>query len=308
MNEFDLISEFFQQRFDSSLDINQGGDDCAAIVLPSQSTQHLSIDTMVAGRHFFENMPAFDIGYRALATAASDLAAAGAKPWWFSLALSLPDCDTEWLDQFSRGLKTLADELGIQLIGGDTTRGPLTISVQVAGLSPDHSSLTRSGANDGDLLCVGGSVGDAAGGLQQWGKADANDYLKQRYCRPKPQCDLGVALQGRASSCIDISDGLLAEAQHIAKASKVGLNIDVEALPISSPLLTAFGKEQATEFALCGGDDYRLLFTVPSNYIQQLSEQWPTIRSIGEVRSGEGVYLINSPKDITAYQSGFTHF
>lgn len=307
MDEFGLIRHYFQRGFNNSLDITGGNDDCAAVV-STQAVQHLSIDTMVAGVHFFEAMNPADIAHRALATAASDLAAAGAKPEWFSLALTLPHVEETWLAAFSQGLKNVAASIDIQLIGGDTTKGPLTITVQVAGTTDGLHNLHRSAAEVGELLVVSGELGSAAGGLAQWSEQNPDALLRAAYTQPRPQVALGQALYGKASSCIDISDGLLADARHIATASSCQLQIDCQQLPINAALVQAFGPEQATLMALTGGDDYQLLFTLKPSQKAWLDTLPQKTTVIGQVISGEGVSLINSQGLTLPKKLGFNHF
>lgn len=309
MDEFALIKRYFQTPFNSSLDLTGGGDDCAVLSLPEAYRQVISVDTMVEGRHFPADMAAEDIAFRALAVAASDLAAMGAKPWWFTLALSLPEASEPWLKAFSEGLKTLADDLGIQLIGGDTTRGPLTVSVQVAGLLPLQQCLYRSTAKVGDIIAVTGTLGDSAGGLSQWGHTQADAFLRQRYARPTPRIDAGQKLLNFASSCVDISDGLLADAAHIAERSGVSMRINVEQLPISTALKTQMGEALARQYACSGGDDYELCFTIAPQQLALLALTDLSFRCIGEVRAGTAVVLVNNNGEtLTSPSTGYNHF
>lgn len=309
MDEFALIKRYFQTPFQHSLDATGGSDDAAVLELPANSRQVISVDTMVEGRHFYPDMAPDDIAYRALAVAVSDLAAMGAKPWWFTLALSLPDVNEAWLQGFSRGLKTLADALPIRLIGGDTTRGPLSISVQVAGLLPLDQGLYRRGAQLGDIVAVTGYLGDAAGGLAQWRQADADPYLRQRYCRPTPQLGNGQQLLALASSCVDISDGLLADAGHIAARSGVALQLDYACLPISRALEAAVGLRQARLLAATGGDDYELCFTIAPSKLPALAATAMPYHRIGTVKAGAGVQLCTNDGALVPITShGYNHF
>ena len=312
MDEFALIRRYFQQAFDRSLDVTGGADDCATLILPPDKVQHLSIDTMVENVHFYADMPSRDIGHRALATALSDLAAMGAKPWWCSLALTLPSFDEAWLAGFSEGFANLAKQHNVQLIGGDTTKGPLTISVQVAGLSSSDAYLTRRGAKVGDFVCVTGSLGDAAGGLKQGYDAEPNSYLRQRYAAPTPRCDFAAALAPLATAGIDISDGLLADLGHIAKGSNCAIEIDAEQLPISPALAQNFDAATASRYALSGGDDYELCFSIsPSTLasVKALASSFDlAVSVIGQVKQGEGVTVVRSGQSVAIEQSGYNHF
>lgn len=229
MNEFELIRRYF-----AAARCAQGGDgvvlgigdDCALLALPAGEQLAVSTDTLVAGVHFPESCDAFLLGQRALAVSASDLAAMGATPLAFTLALTLPSANESWLAEFARGLQTMAQSCSLALVGGDTTRGPLSLTLTVFGRVPNGQALLRSGAQVGDLLCVGGELGDAAGALplvlgQREAAADISEALLARYWSPQPQLALGQALRGRATAALDISDGLLADCGHIAKASQV---------------------------------------------------------------------------------------
>lgn len=313
MDEFALIRHYFQRDFNRSLDLTGGNDDCASLTVPAGFCQHLSIDTMVQGVHFTNDMPAYDVGFRALATAASDLAAMGAKPFWFSLALTLPDLDEPWLAAFAAGMADLAKTLGIQLIGGDTTRGPLTISVQVAGLTPEKQFMCRANANAGELVCVTGFLGEAAGGLRQWQQPGYDQYLRDRYTKPVPRCEFGQLLRHYASACIDISDGLLADAQHIASASGFAMAIDCDKVPVSELMLNQFGAESALTMALVGGDDYELCFTIDSAKLTLLKSRQAKAKDvpiavIGKVETGAGLKLLRDGQYIDFKDKGFNHF
>lgn len=317
VSEFDLIERYFAPlacHLDESV-LASTGDDCAVIIPPPDTSVCFSIDTMVEGVHFPKGAPPSDLAYRGLAAALSDLAAMGATPAFFTLALTLPDADSEWLEHFSAGLKVLVDQYKFPLLGGDTTRGHLTISIQVHGFL-SKPALLRSGAQVGDILAVTGTLGDAGAALEllpfvksasKVFSADEN-YLLARYYRPSPRIEHGQLLLECASSCIDISDGLLAEAEHISKKSSVGILIDSSLLPLSAELLGFKGLETAKKLALTSGDDYELLFTVPKNKWSDLVSVLPTgsVTEIGLVKSGYGVELdgIDSHK----FKKGFKHF
>lgn len=301
--EFDLIARYFL-GLDQGPGVTLGnGDDAALLSLRGDEELAVSSDMMVEGRHFPKDSPASEIAYRAVACAASDLAAMGARPLGFTLAISLPDSDSQWLAAFRCGLADVVSDLSLPLVGGDLTRGPLTISVQVMGAVPATQALTRSGANIGDSVWVSGYLGDAAAGLAILEeRADApepvREYLLNRFWRPQPALGLGQLLREVATSAIDISDGLLADCAHIALASNAGIELDVEAIPLSQNMLEVCSGDQALQWALSGGDDYVLVFTAPD------SRQVPDdCFCIGEVVAGSGVKC-DAPRD----QSGYRHF
>ena len=278
MGEFELIERYFRsaagqlpQRHGVALGI---GDDAAVLELPAGRQLVAAIDTLVEGRHFPAGCAPRSVGHRALAVNLSDLAAMGAEPAWLLLALTLPSADPAFLDGFSQGLFELARKHGVVLVGGDTTAGPLSMSVQVLGSVPAGEAIARSGGSPGDLLYISGTPGDAAAGLQhllqaQPGRAEAGvsdphvQNLLQRFLFPEPRVELGLALRGLASACIDVSDGLAADACKLAAASGCGASIEVERLPLSTALLHSSDPARAAAYALTGGDDYELCFTVP---------------------------------------------
>ena len=317
MGEFELIRNYFaaapcaQTGEGVALGI---GDDCALLTLPPGEQLAVSTDTLVAGVHFPEVCDPFLLGQRALAVSASDLAAMGAAPSAFTLALTLPSVDSGWLQDFARGLNLMAQSCSLRLVGGDTTRGPLSLTLTVFGHVPTGKALTRGGAQVGDLLCVGGDLGEGAGALalvlkQRTAPAAITEPLLARYWSPQPQLALGQALRGKATAALDISDGLLADCGHIALASGVRLRIERERLPLSAALLGLLEKDAAQQAALSGGDDYVLAFTLPSAFLPGLLDAgWP-IRVIGAVEAGQGVVLIDADgQDITPLTRGYQHF
>lgn len=282
-DEFSLIDKYFAPLSDKI------GDDCALIDIPAGMRLVTSVDTLVENTHFYSDAPPYQIGYRAVVTALSDLAAMGAQPTALTLALTLPDSDESWLHQFSQGLAEALENHQVELIGGDTTRGPLTITVQVFGAVPADNMLTRAGGQAGDKIYVSGPLGDAAAALTvmngDWpGARQYREYLLLRFYQPMPRIDLGVQLLDIASACIDISDGLLADAHHLGKASGVKLHIEEDQVPLSTALLSVTDQRQAKQWALTGGDDYELLFTVPANNTDQVPAECVCI---GEVVAGE---------------------
>ena len=266
VTEFDLIRRYFHWQ-DTPDSVRVGvGDDAAILRLPVGQELVVSVDTFNAGVHFPHETPPHAIGYKALAVNLSDLVAMGATPAWFTLALSLPEANTEWLAEFARGMQQLAQQHNIFLVGGDTTRGALSITVQVMGFVPTGQGLLRKAAQHNDLICVTGTLGDAAAGLAVVQQrltlpSVAADYCVQRLNYPTPRNALATLLRTHAHACMDISDGLLADIGHILRASEMGARLDYHALPFSSALL-ALPEAQRVRFALTGGDDYELVFTI----------------------------------------------
>ncbi|TDR47269.1 thiamine-phosphate kinase [Pseudomonas brenneri] len=317
MGEFELIRTYF-----AAAPCAQGGegialgigDDCALLAVPPGEQLAISTDTLVAGVHFADPCDPFLLGQRSLAVAVSDLAAMGAYPLAFTLALTTPTVAADWLQRYAQGLNAMAQRCGVGLVGGDTTRGPLSLTVTVFGRVPAGLALTRSGAQPGDLLCVGGDLGNAAGALplvlgQRSAAAQIAEPLLGHYWSPQPQLALGMALRGKATSALDISDGLLADCGHIAKASDVSLVIERQRLPLSAALLAFLGDEQARSAALSGGDDYVLAFTLPPTELGPLlAEGWP-VHVVGRVEAGAGVRLLDAGgHDITPAVRGYQHF
>ena len=317
MGEFELIRNFF-----AAAPCAQGGegvalgigDDCALLDVPFGEQLAISTDTLVAGVHFADPCDPFLLGQRSLAVAASDLAAMGATPLAFTLALTLPAVEADWLQAFARGLNLMAQGCGLRLIGGDTTRGPLCLTLTVFGRIPRGQALTRSAARSGDLLCVGGELGNAAGALplvlgQRSATPAIAEPLLAHYWSPQPQLALGQALRGKASSALDISDGLLADCGHIALASKVRLLIENDRIPVSLALQEFLGDADAQQAALSGGDDYVLAFTLAAVELPTLlADGWP-IHVIGRVVEGQGVGLLDvDGRDITPGIRGYQHF
>jgi thiamine-monophosphate kinase len=314
MNEFELIDHFFKSktsRHDVALGI---GDDAALLSPPNDTLLAASMDTLVAGIHFPDGTQPELIGHKSLAVNLSDLAAMGAEPAWAMLALTLPKADEKWLAGFAKGFFNLAQQYQVQLIGGDTTHGPLSITVQVQGFVPQGKALKRSGAKPGDKIYVSGTLGDAGTGLQL---AEFKKYLSEteqqfvlhRLNSPMPRIALGVALRDVATSAIDISDGLLADLGHILKASKSGAVIHADKIPLSTAL-SKLPAAEAVSFALTAGDDYELCFTIP--YTQE-SRILPIIQAtgvvctcIGEITNLPGLRIEGQTGRLN--QSGYQHF
>lgn len=317
MGEFELIRRYFASAACAAggeavaLGI---GDDCALLAPKAGEQLAISTDTLVVGVHFPADCDPFLLGQRALAVSASDLAAMGAAPIGFTLALTLPQADPAWLEGFARGLNQKAQECALTLIGGDTTRGPLAMTVTVFGGAPAGQALTRAGARPGDLLCVGGPLGEAGGALplvlgEMTAEPAIAEPLLARYWSPQPQLDFGQALRGKASAALDISDGLLADCGHIARASGVALVIEADKLPPSPALEALLGAERALQLKLGAGDDYVLAFTLPAQHLPSLSANWPQLCVVGRVEAGSGVRVLDGAgADITPRQGGYLHF
>lgn len=317
-SEFDIIRHYFtsiQSRSDVILGI---GDDAAVLKVPEDHELVQSVDTLVAGVHFPTETSADDIAYKALAVNLSDMAAMGAEPAWFTLAITLPDDDESWLKAFSESLSKLAKEFNVQLIGGDTTNGPLTISITINGFVPNGKALTRNKAQVTDKVYVSGTIGDAALALAEWQgqcllSEKSNGYLKARLNRPTPQIGLGLLLREYASSCIDISDGLMADLGHIADSSDVGANIIFENIPRSKEFnLNLTDYSLIAPLILSGGDDYELCFTIPLSkqvvFEEVIKNTNIEVTCIGEIDSNKGVRCYLNDQEVELQTSGYVHF
>lgn len=263
--EFDLIARI-RQRVATRADVVLGMGDDAAIVQPPVGQQLVvAMDTLNAGVHFPPETAPADIGWKALAVNLSDLAAMGATPAWCTLSLSLPHSDAAWVDGFLDGFLALARLHDVALVGGDTTRGPLSVCVTVHGFASPGQALRRDAARVGDDVWISGTVGDAAGALAQWSAGQPmTAALRDRLDRPTPRVALGRALAGLAHACIDVSDGLAADLAHVAVASGVGIDLRCADLPASDALATAFDARERIRLQAAGGDDYELCFTAPA--------------------------------------------
>ncbi len=312
MPEFDLIRQIERQTRVSGSGVIEGiGDDAAVLELPAGQLLVAAVDTMNAGVHFPADSDPSALGHKCLAINLSDLAAMGAEPRWALLALSLPREDAQWLRAFTAGFRTLAAEHRVALVGGDTTAGPLSISVTALGLVRSGRQLLRSGAKPGELLAVSGTLGAAARTLDllQTGAADVD---RGPLDRPQPRVALGRALAGLASACIDISDGLLADLGHLVDASGVGARVEVGSLP-ADPLLEGLGDAEKWRCQLSGGDDYELLFTLPAAREGELAALSATVgvplSVIGRIEAGGGIHCIApGGGEIHSGRAGFEHF
>lgn len=314
--EFRLIQDYFadRQAIPATLSVPIG-DDAAVLDWAGERQLVVCTDTLNAGIHFPDHAPASAIGWKALAVNLSDLAAMGAEARYFTLALSLPTADKDWLREFSTGLFSLANEHGVTLIGGDTTRGPLSITITALGAVSPGTAVGRDGAGPGDLIYVSGTLGDAAAALTL-GAAPVDEHqqvLFERLYRPRPRLAWGQALAPLASAMIDISDGLAADLGHILARSGVGATVDVDRLPLSPALQAVVEPAAARRLALNGGDDYELCWTMPSAAapaLQQLARDSGMIMTeIGHTEPTPGLRLIDrTGQSIAIEQQGWDHF
>ena len=301
MGEFDLIARFFKRPAQRQpLGV---GDDCA-LLAPAPGTQlAVSSDMLVEGRHFLPGADPRRLGHKCLAVNLSDLAACGARPLAFTLALALPEADEAWLAPFSEGLLALADAHGCELVGGDTTRGPLNLCLTVFGEVPTGQALLRSGARPGDDLYVSGTLGDARLALQALRgevtvPAPVLAAARERLDTPTPRVALGLALRGLATSAIDISDGLLGDLGHVLHASGVGATVDADAVATLLAAGDAVGPELRRAYTLAGGDDYELAFTAPPaarEAVRAAAAQADTrVTRIGQIEAARGLRLVDA--------------
>jgi thiamine-monophosphate kinase len=333
MGEFDLIDRFFKRPAGRSplaqhppSRVSLGvGDDCALLAPAPGMQLAVSCDMLVEGRHFLSTVDPQRLGHKALAVNLSDLAACGAKPLAFTLALSMPRVDEAWLDGFSRGMFALADTHGCALVGGDTTQGPLNICITVFGEVPAGQALLRSGAKAGDDIYVSGTLGDARvalevfrGGLQM--PADVFEFVRGRMEQPTPRVALGQALRGIATAAVDVSDGLLGDLGHILRQSKVGARIEtaVAAGLMAGEVLamraTGFlSPEKQLEYVLAGGDDYELVFTAPpasrETVMAASRASGTAVTRIGRAEPEPGVRLVDAGGNLLQrHYASFDHF
>jgi thiamine-monophosphate kinase len=315
-SEFDLIKHYFTRP--AKRTVLGVGDDAALVRVAEGKELVVAADMLLAGRHFFHEDDAFGVGHKSLAVNLSDMAAMGATPRWALLSIALPEADERWIKGFSQGLFELADAHGVALIGGDTTKGPLTISVTIMGEVERGKALRRSGAKAGDDIWVSGTLGDAALALAHLKRGivlaphDAAALLPRLH-QPTPRVKLGQKLSGSAHAAIDISDGLLADLGHILEASNVGAAIDVGALPVSAPLRGYLEHDAARQAVLAGGDDYELCFTAAPKQraeIEALGRRLKlNLTRIGKIMRKKGLALHDAQgRPVTWEHKGFDHF
>jgi thiamine-monophosphate kinase len=319
LSEFDLIRDHFTHLGASREDVILGvGDDCALLRVPAGCELAVSIDTLVSGIHFLPAVAPEALGHKSLAVSLSDLAAMGAEPAWATLALtlpmSLPGASPSWVAAFCRGLDTLARQHRVAVVGGDTTSGPLAISIQVHGFVPPGQAVRRRGARPGDLICVSGTLGDAGLALRTiLAGQDLAEDLRARLERPTPRVAAGLALRGQATAMIDCSDGLAADLGHILEASAVGADIALADLPLSPPVAAAVAAGADWSLPLASGDDYELCFTVPAAAraalpgIAQVAGCPLTV--IGTIREGNDLRCsLPEGSDFHLGRTGYDHF
>lgn len=305
MDEFGLIRRYFTRGTRSDNVVVGVGDDGAVLDSTAGMQQVQVIDTLVEGVHFPADMNAADIGYRVVAVNLSDIAAMGAIPRWMTLALTLDDKDEPWVADFAAGLYEAAAEHGVELVGGDTTSGDATVAtIHITGEVEEGKALLRSGAQPGDIVCVTGTVGDAAAGLELLCSGQDDDYLVRRFLRPAARIAKGRELVGAATACIDISDGLVGDLRKLCESSGVGAEIDVDLVPVSAALADRCGAASATTFALTGGDDYELCFTAPAGVVEQVAD----VTAIGVVLGGSEVLCRRDGEIVDVDDSGYRHF
>ena len=316
MTEFDLIRRYFTRATPGAL--LGVGDDAALLQVSTGNVLAVSTDMLVSGTHFLPDADPYMLGHKTLAVNLSDMAAMGATPRWATLAIALPDADEAWLERFSAGFFALAVQHGVELVGGDTTRGPLNLCVTIFGEIPAQQALLRSGAQIGDEIWVSGALGDAALALAHLKShvmlsADELAACAPALHQPQPRVSLGMALRGIANSAIDISDGLLGDLGHILDASQVAAEIDFALLPVSTVLLAYLQQSLGRQCVLSGGDDYELCFTAPAmrhSEIMSISARLGLpLTCIGKVVAGRGCVVVEAsgnPIDMEA--SGYDHF
>lgn len=313
-SEFELIDRYFAAR--AGRDVLLGiGDDAAVIDVHEPVVA--AVDTLVGGVHFPPELSAHSIGHRALAVNLSDFAAMGAKPRWATLALTLPVADEDWIEAFAAGFFALADRYGVSLVGGDTTRGPVTISVQLLGTLTGGRVLKRGDGRRGDDVYVTGTLGDSAAAIPIFARGAAARTVAQaelirRFSYPEPRVAAGIALAPIAHAAIDVSDGLVADLGHICERSDCGARIDLESVPLSPALLASCSARQAEDFALGGGDDYELCFTAPperaGDVDAALRASGTAFTRIGALIDGAGVTCCRGGRPVPVGASGYTHF
>lgn len=315
-SEFDLIRRFFTHPAPGT--VLGVGDDAALMRAAPGHELAVSTDMLVGGQHFFLDTDPEKLGHKALAVNLSDMAAMGARPRWALLALALPEPDEAWLSAFARGFMALAAEFHVDLVGGDTTRGPLSLCVTVLGEVPEGKALRRDGAREGDDVWVSGSVGDAALALAYLKRQAVLEPADAAWClsrldAPTPRVALGVALRGIAHAAIDVSDGLAADLGHILERSKVGAIVELSRLPRSAVLERLADRKLATTCMLAGGDDYELLFTAPAGVRQVIEdlgrEQGLRVTRIGRVTADAGLTVLGEDgAPMVLERTGFDHF
>jgi thiamine-monophosphate kinase len=317
LDEFGLIQRYFDRTLTDDSVLVGIGDDGAVLAPDSGRDLITVIDTLVEGVHFPASLPPDAIGYRSVAVNLSDIAAMGARPRWMTLALTLDEANEKWLEGFAAGLFDASKEHDVSLVGGDTTRGDQkVISVQLTGDIDSGMSIKRTGAVDGDLIFVSGTIGDAAAGLSFIKSDDVSSdeklILATRFCRPSARVALGQELKGLATAAIDISDGLFSDIHKLIDKAQVGATIETESIPISPSLRSAVSADEALHYALTGGDDYELCFTISPGDEQTAmmrAEQCDVpITRIGVITAGNSLSCTRAGKRFEFDHGGYRHF
>ena len=317
--EFNLIKKYFYPPAHSKDVVLGVGDDCAVVSVSEGRQLAVTTDTLVAGVHFPAGTSPADIAWKAIAVNLSDLAAMGAEPAWLTLALTLPEEDEEWLGAFSRSFHSTADRYHVELIGGDTTRGPLTITLQAMGLVDPDRYMRRDAARPGDAIYVSGTLGDAAAGLkilqQQQPVSAGGRWLVNRLHRPEPRVELGLRAAAFCRCCIDISDGLAADLGHILEASRCGATVNIDRIPLSHQLVEYSEDRNAVDWAMVlgGGDDYELCLVVAPEqehrFTQVASEISLPLTRVGKIEPGGALNFVDGAgARYLPDRSGYEHF
>ena len=317
-NEFELINNYFKTIPIHRRDVHVGiGDDAAVTSVPPGSKLVTTVDTLVSGIHFDDKVSPEDLAHKAVAVNLSDLAAMGAEPAWITLSLTIPEINHDWLTAFSQAIQKQCRYFDVQLIGGDTCRGRISVTIQAMGLVPDELAIKRNSAQPGDLIYVTGTLGDAGAGLKL-NQSDLTEFsaseafLLERLHKPTPRMEAGINLRQFASAAIDISDGLVQDLQHILDASQVGAHINMKKIPLSEQNLAVFGEKQAQSFALTAGDDYELCFTVNPDLREKLERAFVTantaITQIGHITASKGLQVKNEDQLVEFENRGYDHF
>jgi thiamine-monophosphate kinase len=314
MDEFALIRRYFSPLTKPATDVALGiGDDCALLQLPANEVLAVSTDTLVSGRHFPVETAPYDIGWKALAVNLSDLAAMGAQARWFTLALTLPNADESWIAEFARGLADLASQSNVALVGGDTTRGPLSITITAMGSVPVDAALKRGGAKVDDVVCVTGTLGDAALALRALNDPDLSTDLRERLDRPTPRLAAGLALRDIAHAAIDLSDGLAGDLAHVLQASNVGAEIYNARLPSSLEFKKRVTPDESLTLQVQGGDDYELCVCLAPEKFDEAAARLAVLdlplTLIGRITVETGLrFLDANGATIALAPNGYRHF
>lgn len=319
MNEFSIIKDYFQKHVISRSEIKFGiGDDCACLKIPATQDLLVSVDTLVSGVHFSPSLDPYDIAYKAVMVNVSDCVAMAAEPFAVLLSLTMPDLNVTWLDRFAMGLKEALGKYNIALAGGDLTRGPLSITITIHATAPCDRAVFRHGARENDIICVSGCLGLAAYAVDNLDKAKFENWqewslLHKALNNPTPRVDFIYLLRTYASSAIDVSDGFVADLNHICEASKLGALLDLKSIPIDPVLVNLTQEQKALSCALYGGDDYEICFTVPeekyADFLIETKEAKLKFYKVGVMQKKTGIFILNENKQYVQLKvDGYMHF